>query len=209
VGGGDLSADRWGVLGGTFDPVHYAHLAVAEQVRDALDLARILFVPAAQPVHKPPAAVSDAEHRARMVELAIADNPLFELSRVELDRDTPSYSVETMSQLTTANADREFYFIASSEAVKELPTWRDPGRLLSLCRLAVVPRLGYTLPDRQWLRREFPGQEDRFVFVDATHLGHSASDIRSRVGSGRSIRYLVPSAVETYIRENRLYMVDD
>ncbi len=209
MGGRGLTGGRWGVLGGTFDPVHYAHLTVAEQVRDALDLAGVLFIPAARPVHKPAAIVSDAAHRARMVELAIADNPAFQLSRVELDRPAPSYSVETMSQLTTEHPDREYHFIVSAEAVRELPTWHEPRRLLELCRLAVVPRLGYQMPDRAWLGARFPGQEERFVFVAATHLGHSASDIRGRVAAGRSIRYLVPSVVEDYIMENRLYMAHD
>lgn len=197
------------MLGGTFDPVHYAHLAIAEQVRDALDLAAILFIPAARPVHKPAAIVSDAEHRARMVQAAIADNPAFALNRVELDRPTPSYSVDTMRQLTAANPEREYFFIVSVEAVRELPTWREPQQLLELCRLVVVPRLGYETPDRAWLEQQFPGAADRFVSVSTTELGHSASDIRARVAAGRSIRYLVPSAVERYIKENRLYMADD
>jgi nicotinate-nucleotide adenylyltransferase len=209
VGGRGLSGQRWGVLGGTFDPVHYAHLAIAEQVRDALDLAGVLFIPAAQPVHKPPAIVSTAEHRARMVELAIADNPKFALSRAELDRPSPSYSVDTMRQLTAADPERDYFFIVSVEAARELPTWREPQQLLELCRLVVVPRLGYETPDGAWLEQHFAGSADRFVFVTTTELGHSASDIRARVLAGRSVRYLVPSAVEQYIKENRLYIADD
>jgi nicotinate-nucleotide adenylyltransferase len=209
VGGRGLSGQRWGVLGGTFDPVHFAHLAIAEQVRDALDLGGVLFIPAAQPVHKPPAIVSQAEHRARMVELAIADNAHFDLSRVELDRPSPSYSVDTMRQLTAVNPEREFFFIVSVEAVRQLPTWREPQELLELCRLVIVPRLGYEMPDRSWLKQHFAGAADRFVFVRTTELGHSASDIRARVLAGRSVRYLVPSAVEQYIKENRLYIADD
>ena len=200
---------RLGVLGGTFDPPHFAHLAIAEQVREALDLQSVTFMPAGQPVHKPPTVVSTAEHRLRMVELAIAGNPHFRVSRHELERRLPSYSVDTMSELTAAQPGAEFYFIVSAEAVQGLPDWREPRRLLELCRLAVVPRGGYRLPPPEWLSEHFGVQQERFVFVDTVRLGHSASDIRSRVATGRSIRYLVPSDVEAYIRENRLYLPHD
>jgi nicotinate-nucleotide adenylyltransferase len=209
VGGRGLSGERWGVLGGTFDPIHYAHLAIAEQVRETLELSAVLFLPARQPVHKPVAAVSEAEHRLRMVELAIAGNPHFRLSTVEHERSTPSFSVETMAQLTAERPGDRFFFIVSAEAVQGLPAWREPRRLLELCELAVVPRSGYALPSRQWLDEHFPGQHDRFIFIETTHLGHSASDIRTRVATGRSIRYLVPSDIEAYIKENKLYVAND
>jgi nicotinate-nucleotide adenylyltransferase len=200
-----VTADRLGILGGTFDPIHFAHLAIAEQTREDLDLDAILFVPAALPVHKPPAAVTAVDHRLAMVELAIADNPCFVLSRIELDRGGPSYSVDTLEQLTAEQPQRKHVFIMSSEAAKALPGWRSPRRLLELAEVAVVPRLGYVLPSRSWLAAEFPGQADRFTFVDTPALGHSASDIRNRVRSGRSIRYLVPDAVEDYIVQHGLY----
>lgn len=201
--------ERLGILGGTFDPPHFAHLAIAEQVREALALQSVTFMPAGQPVHKPLAGVSLAEHRLRMVELAVAGNPHFLVSRHELERGRPSYSVETMGELTAVEPTTEFYFIVSAEALQGLPEWREPRRLLELCRLAVVPRGGYVLPPPEWLSRHFAGQEERFVLVETVRLGHSASDIRSRVATGRSIRYLVPSDVEAYIRENRLYLPHD
>lgn len=209
MGGRRLSGQRWGVLGGTFDPVHYAHLAIAEQARETLELSGVLFLPAGKPVHKPLAAVSPAEHRLRMVELAIADNPNFRLSTIEHERSTPSFSVETMAQLTAERPADRFYFIVSAEALQSLPAWREPRRLLELCELVVVPRSGYTLPSRAWLEEHFPGQYERFTVVETTHLGHSASDIRARVAAARSIRYLVPSDIETYIREHELYVADD
>lgn len=209
MGGRILSAERWGVLGGTFDPLHFAHLTLAEQVREALDLRGVLFVPAARPVHKPAADVSPVEHRLRMVELAIAGNPRFEVSRIELDRPSPSYSVDTMEQLVAERPADEFVFIVSAEAVRQLIDWRRPQRLLELCQVAVVPRLGVTMPSRRWLNERFPGQGQRFLFVDASHLGHSSSEIRARAAAGRSIRYLVPSEVEAYIREHALYEAND
>ena len=192
------------MLGGTFDPIHYAHLAIAEQVREALDLAGVLFVPARVPVHRPPPQAA-AEHRARMVELAIADNPRFLLSRIELDSDAPNFSVDTLERLVATRPADELVFIVSAEAAAALPSWRDPARLLELATLAVVPRLGYPPPDIDQLSHPFPGQADRLLVVETAPLGHSASDIRARLAAGRSARYLLPSAVETYIREHGLY----
>lgn len=200
-----MSVERWGVLGGTFDPIHYAHLAIAEQVRDQLGLAGVMFVPAAETVHKPAAGVSAAEHRVAMVELAIADNRAFVLERAEIERGGPSYTVDTLAELTSRRPDDELLFIASAEAARELPGWREPARILELARMVVVPRLGYETPTGEWLAGQFGSRADRFLIADAPALGHSASDIRRRVAAGRSIRYLVPAAVEAYIRQHGLY----
>ena len=200
---------RVGILGGTFDPIHYAHLVIAEQVREALKLDRVLFVPAGVPPHKPVAVVAAAEDRAAMVELAIADNSAFSMCRIELDRQGPSYSVESLELLAAEAArqkvGRELFFVLSAEALAGLPEWRDPGRIPALCHLAVVPRLGRAAPDGAWLEANFPGRADRFVFVDTVPLANSSSDVRRRAAAGDSIRYLVPPAVEAYIHDHRLY----
>jgi nicotinate-nucleotide adenylyltransferase len=192
------------LLGGTFDPVHYGHLAIAEQTAESLGLAEVLFVPANEPPHKPRGAAASAADRAAMVSLAIAGNSRFRLSRVELDRPGPSYAVDTLERLQT-DAPAEYVFILSSEALTELDTWRKPERLLELTRIAVVPRPGYPVMDRGWVAQHFPGREERVLFMDGPWLGHSASDIRRRVSEGRSIRYLVPPEVEAYILERGLY----
>ena len=202
----------WGILGGTFDPIHYAHLAVAEQTREALDLVGVLFLPAGIPPHKSGRSITPSARRVEMVELAIADNPGFTLSRVEVDRPGPSYAVETLEELLETgdgSARSDYVFILSAEAFGELPSWRDPDRLLELCRLAVVPRLGHASPGREWVAQRFPGREERVVFLEGPELGHSASEIRRRAGAGRSIRYLVPPAVERYIRDHRIYGDED
>jgi len=199
-----LTAARWGILGGTFDPVHYAHLAIAEQTREALGLDGVLFMPAGQPVHKPMARAS-AEDRLKMLELATADNPGFVVSRLEVDGSQPGYSVNTLERLTGERPQDRFVLIMSSEAAHALPSWREPERLLEMCQVAVVPRLGYEMPSRDWLATHFPGREDRFLLVDASRLGHSATDVRARLAEGRSIRYLVPPAVEAYIGQHHLY----
>ncbi len=195
---------RWGILGGIFDPVHYGHLAIAEQTRDELDLYGVLFIPAGQPVHRA-APRATAEDRLRMVELATAENPRFAVSAMEVEADRPSYSVETLERLTSDRPDDEFVLIMSAESAKALPSWRDPMRLLELAEIAVVPRLGYRQISREWIDEVFPGRQDRFTFVHTTHLGHSATDVRQRVAAGKSIRYLVPPSVEIYISEHDLY----
>ena len=223
-----VGPNAWGILGGTFDPVHYAHLAVAEQTRERLGLRGVLFVPAAVPPHKPGRPVSAARHRLAMVELAIADNSTFRASRIELDRPGPSYTVDTVAALLAdppgdigaaggavggaaggtaggAAGDLELVVIVSVEALALLPDWHEPLRLLDLCRVAVVPRRGYEPPARDWLRRHFPGREARFIVLDGPDLGHSASAIRESVRAGRSIRYLVPPLVDRYIRAHGLY----
>jgi nicotinate-nucleotide adenylyltransferase len=189
-------------MGGTFDPIHVGHLVIAEEAREALDLDRMLFVPAGTPPHKPAGEVTAVEHRLAMVELAIADNPAFELSRIEVDRTGPSYTVDTVERLA---ARLDVTVVLSAETFHELPTWHEPDRLFAAARVAVVPREGYPAPDPAWLTATFPGREDRVVYLDAPHLGVSSTAIRARVAAGRSIHYLVPPAVESYIATHHLY----
>lgn len=191
-----------GVMGGTFDPIHMGHLVIAEEAREALSLARMLFVPAGVPPHKPAAEVTAVEHRVAMVELAIADNPAFELSRIEVDRPGPSFTVDTVERLA---ADADVTLILSAETFRELPSWHEPERLFAAACVAVVPREGYPAPDPAWLAASFPGHVNRVIYLEAPHLGLSSTGIRSKVAAGRSIRYLVPAAVEAYIAAHQLY----
>jgi nicotinate-nucleotide adenylyltransferase len=202
--GTDVRARNVGVMGGTFDPIHLGHLAVAEEAREVLGLDRILFVPAGQPPHKPAAEVSAIEHRVAMVELAIADNPAFELSRIEVDRPGPSYTVDTLEALA-AGGDR-LTVILSAETFAELPTWHAPGRLFEAARVAVAPRWGYPAPDPDWLAATFPGRENRVSYLEGPRLGVSSTALRARVAAGRSIRYLVPQPVAAYIAAHNLYI---
>jgi nicotinate-nucleotide adenylyltransferase len=193
-------------MGGTFDPIHVGHLAVAEEAREVLDLERILFVPAGNPPHKSPAEVSPIEHRLAMVRLAIADNPAFQLSSIEIDRPGPSYTVDTLERLAAAG-DR-LTVILSAETFAELPTWHEPQRLFEAARVAVAPRWGYPAPDPGWLAATFPGREDRVSYLEGPRLGVSSTALRARVAARRSIRYLVPGAVAAYIAAHRLYLAD-
>jgi len=192
-------------MGGTFDPIHVGHLAIAEEARDALGLARILFVPAGRPPHKPESAVTAVRHRVAMVELAIADNDAFELDRIEVDRPGPSYTVDTVEALAR---DADVTMILSAETFAELPAWHEPERLFEAARVAVVPREGYPAPDPAWLSSTFPGRERRVTYLEGPRLGLSSTAIRARVAAGRSIRYIVPAPVEAYIADNHLYRTD-
>jgi nicotinate-nucleotide adenylyltransferase len=198
-----------GIMGGTFDPIHVGHLAVAEEARESLGLERILFVVAGQPPHKDPAEVGPVDDRLAMVSLAIGGNAAFELSRLEIDRPGPSYSADTVAELDrlerAAGRTPDLTLILSAETFADLPSWHDPGRLLALARVAVVPREGYPAPDPGWIARTFSGQEDRVDFLEGPRLGLSSTALRARVATGRSIRYLVPDAVAGYIAEHRLY----
>ncbi|MEO6351179.1 MAG: nicotinate-nucleotide adenylyltransferase [Candidatus Limnocylindrales bacterium] len=198
---------RWGILGGIFDPVHHGHLAIAEQTREALDLDGVTFIPAGNPVHRDQPH-ADAEHRVRMLELATSDNPHFSIDRIEVDADRPSYTVDTLAALTAVRLGTEFVLIVSSETAALMrDTWHRPDDIADLATIAVVSRLGHADISREWVTHHFPGREDRFVRVATSHLGHSSTDIRARVAAGRSIRYLVPPAVESYISDNNLYGV--
>jgi nicotinate-nucleotide adenylyltransferase len=196
-------------MGGTFDPIHVGHLAIAEEARDTLGLERILFVPAGQPPHKPAGSAAPVEDRVAMVDLAIRGNPAFELSRLEVDRPGPSYTADTLATLDAAeraaSGTSDLTLILSVETLRDLPTWHEPQRLLQLARLAVVPREGYPAPDSGWLAEQFPGQEDRVDFLEGPRLGLSSTALRARVAAGRSIRYLIPDAVAGYIADHGLY----
>ena len=196
-----------GILGGTFDPPHLAHLAVAEEAREALGLSRVLFVPAGQPWQKAGHPVTPGRLRLAMVERAVAGNPGFVADPREVDRPGPSYTDETIAELA-AETGSEPWFILSAEALAGFATWRDPERILGLARICVVPRDGSPDAALATFRERFPGAADRLIILDQPRLAISSTQIRARVRAGRSIRYLVPDAVVDLISEYALYVAD-
>lgn len=198
-----------GVFGGTFDPIHVAHLAVAEAARDALGLERVLFIPNRQPPHKPDQVVTPAAHRLAMVRAAIADNPAFEVSTIEVDREGPSYTVDTLEALRAeqlaADGSGELALILSVEALAGLATWHQPSRVLGLAHLIVAPRDGFPDVGPEAIARLVPGSTARVITLDGPRMRLSASEIRARAKAGRSLRYLVPDAVAAYIGDHGLY----
>jgi len=196
---------RVGVFGGTFDPIHIGHLVAAEETRVQLSLERVVFVPAGLPPHKLANHISPVEHRLAMVQLAIASNPYFTVSRVDIDRFGPCYTVDTMELLRDEwGPDTELYFIMGSDSLADILTWHKPERLIRLCRLAVVKRPGYDV-DIEELDRLLPGIASRVRFINSPLIDVASCDIRRRVREGLSIKYQVPEVVERYIYEHRLY----
>lgn len=194
---------RIGILGGTFDPPHYGHLILAELAAEGLALDCVLFVPAADPPHKG-ALRASAEHRTAMVERAIAGNPRFALSRVDLDRPGPHYSVDMLRLLKVEHPQAEFVFLLGGDSLRDLPTWSRPNELIALARLGVMRRPGST-PDLARLERDIPGIRARIDWIDAPRIEISASALARRVSAGLSIRYQTPDAVRAYIEEHHLY----
>ncbi|MDQ3809813.1 MAG: nicotinate-nucleotide adenylyltransferase [Chloroflexota bacterium] len=194
---------RLGLLGGTFDPPHYGHLTAAQEAFWHVRLDRVLFLPARQNPLKPSQQSSPAEARCEMVQRAIADDPRFELSRLDLERPPPSYTVGLLRAL--AATDRELFFIIGADIVAELPRWRAPLELLALAQLIVVQRHGAAEPDLAALERAVPEAARRMILLRVPGVAISSSELRQRVRQGQPIRYLTPRSVERYIHEHRLY----
>lgn len=196
---------RIGVIGGTFDPIHYGHLAAAEEARVRVNLEKVLFAVAGLPPHKLDEEVTPVEHRLAMVQLGIFSNPDFELSRVDVDRSGPSYTVDTISILQEQwGQGTEMFFILGIDSLVEVPTWHQPERLIQLCHLVAVARPGFEVDMRQ-LEDSVPGISSRVEIIGMPEVDISSSDLQRRVREGLPIRYQVPEDVERYIREHRLY----
>ena len=196
-----------GVLGGTFDPIHKGHLIVAEEVRDRLNLAVVFFVPAGQPWLKMYSPILAVEHRVQMVRLALADKPFCKLSTIEVERSGPSYTVDTIAELQAQlDAEDELFFILGWDSLAQLPQWREPSRLIAMCHLVAVPRVGYPAPNLKKLGAIIPGLSQRIMVIDKPRVDISASVIRNRVARGLSVYHLVPEPVNRYIKQHGLYI---
>ena len=198
-----------GILGGTFDPVHLGHLALARAARANVGLDEIVFVPAARPPHKLGRPISPANDRLAMVELAVEGEPATSVSRIELDRSGPSYTVDTVAamldQAAREKRDIDITVILSAESFADLPDWHAADRLVELATIAVAPRPGHPLPDPTTLADKLPGLVGRLIVIHDTLPDISASAIRTRVAAGRPIDHLVPPRVAAYIEEHHLY----
>lgn len=199
-----------GVLGGTFDPIHHGHIIVAKETIARLNLAEVLFIPAGQPWLKADSPISVAAHRVQMVHLAIAREPHFKLSTMEVERAGPSYTVDTIAELQAQlGRGDELFFILGWDNLAQFPKWREPARLIKMCYLVAVPRPGYPLPDLGSLEAAIPGLSQRLILLDEPEVDIGSTEIRERVGQGLSVRHLVPEAVDEYIRQHKLYLTDE
>lgn len=211
---------RVGILGGTFNPIHIAHLRIAEELREACALDQVLFLPAAAPPHKAVAEAVSFADRLAMVKAAVADHPAFAASDLEAHRPGKSYSVHTLEILHRERPDDEFFFLIGMDSFRDLPSWREYRRLFELTHIVVAARPGVAAEDPRELlpvaiRGEFCYDFDsrtlrhrsgnEVIFLQETYLGVSSTEIRNTLAAGHSVRYLVPPAVEAYIASRGLY----
>jgi len=195
-----------GVLGGTFDPIHNGHLALAEEARAYLNLNEVIFLPAGQPWMKSDRSISPARHRTAMIALALQSRPYFKTSTIEIEHQGPSYSVNSIAELKTQAVEpTDWYFILGWDNLSKIPQWREPAKLIEMCFLAAVPRPGYERPNMKKLEAALPGIAKKVILMDKPRLEISATDIRNKAAQGLPISGLVPEAVEKYIKENGLY----
>lgn len=206
----DLGADgkpaRLGLMGGTFDPVHDGHLACAEQTREAFGLDAVLFIPAGNPSFKRDKQVTPAQHRLAMCRAAVAENPYFDVSSIEIDRPGITYTIDTLRALREHYPQNvEFYFICGDDAIATVHQWRESAALGQLAKFIGVGRPGFELSEAQRgaIRASAPSIDISFLTIEALHISSSA--LRARVEAGKSIRYLTPRPVVDYIAQQGLY----
>lgn len=205
--GQETKTRRIGIMGGTFDPIHYGHLVLAETVRDTMGLEQIVFVPAGSPPHKTDAEITPARHRIAMVQRAIRGNPHFVLSTMETERPGTSFTVDTLEQLRGAvPPGTEFYFITGSDALLGILSWKDAGRMADLCHFVAATRPGTSRGHlREFLDTLPDSLRDRIDVIPVPALEISSTEIRRKTREARTIRYLLPESVEDYIRKEGLY----
>jgi nicotinate-nucleotide adenylyltransferase len=195
---------RVGVLGGTFNPPHLGHLVCAQEAYIQLDLDRVLFIPARIPPHKPVEEEPGAEHRLELCRLAVKDDERFAVSELEMQREGPSYTVDTLSELHSNAPDNDLYLIVGGDVAAGLPDWHEPNRVLSLATLAVAKRRGTPRESVETALEHLEGG-GRTEFFRMPRIGVSSTLIRRRVEAGEPIRYIVPDSVADYIQEHGLY----
>ncbi len=199
---------RLGIFGGTFDPVHFGHLILAEQCREQARLDEVCFVPAPRPPHKSEETLTRFEQRIEMLQLALAGQPAFRIDELEKDRAGPSYTVDTLAELQRRHPRDELFLMIGSDTLRELPGWYQPRRVLEMVSLLVMERPNNPVPPLDSLRAALglaPDDQFRLELLQTPQIDIASRDLRRRVGAGRSIRYFLPRAVEMYVIEKRLY----
>ncbi|MBI4203166.1 MAG: nicotinate-nucleotide adenylyltransferase [Chloroflexi bacterium] len=197
---------RIGIMGGTFDPIHMAHLVLAEDARERLGLSYVLFIPTGDPWLKREKPLASPAERLRMVELAVESNAFFHALDVEVRREGPTYTADTLEYLRgDLTPQDELFFMLGMDSLAELPRWYRPNRVVELCSPVAFRRPGVSEHVLEAAMKAAPLLRRKLILMDTPLLDVSSTDIRQRVAEGRSIRYLVPDAVEEFIRENRLY----
>lgn len=200
-----------GIMGGTFDPIHYGHLVTAETARSEFALEKVIFVPSGNPPHKSEAMVTRKEQRYLMTVLATAANPYFEVSRVEIERPGQSYAIDTVREFKSKmDEDSELYFITGADAIFEIVTWKDVDGLFDRCTFIAATRPGFNLDAlREKLLKRLPIEYlKKIIPLEVPAMAISSTDIRQRIRNNRTVKYLLPEEVENFIYKNKLYRVD-
>lgn len=198
--------NRLGIMGGTFDPIHYGHLVAAEMARCQFKLNKVVFIPSGSPPHKTSRDVAPAELRYAMVESAIRDNPAFDISPIEVEREGLSYTVETLRILRRAWPAHELFFITGTDALLEIFSWHEPLEILTLIQFIGAARPGFDASDFLLkVQQEHPETQGRIHYLEVPALSISSTDIRSRVRRGEPIRYLLPESARVFIEQQGLY----
>lgn len=201
-----LEVSKVGIIGGTFDPIHYGHLIAAQWAKDKFNLDLVIFIPAANPPHKDSKEVLDKSYRYTMVNLAIDDNENFTISDYEMKKNGKSYTVETLKHYKEVYGQAELFFIMGLDSLLSLDTWKDVEGLIDLCTFIVATRPGYIIDHNNTIYDKLPNRIwDKVVYLEIPDIEISSSLIRDRVGQGKSIKYLVPDAIEKYIYDNNIY----
>lgn len=195
-----------GIFGGTFNPPHIGHMIMAETATDTLALDEVYFVPAADPPHKVGMPRASVEDRVKMVQLAIAGNPRFYLSRVDVDRPGPHYTIDTISIFQQQHPGADLYFLMGSDSLRDLLNWRDPDVLVERCKIVVMSR-PVVPPDMDILYAELPRLRENLIAINSPEVDISSTNIVARVRSGKSVRYRVPDEVLEYIEKHGLYKI--
>jgi nicotinate-nucleotide adenylyltransferase len=196
------------VFGGTFDPVHLGHLIMAEQAREQTHLDQVWLIPAASPPHKQGWPVTPFAQRVEMLHLALAGQPDFRVDELEKDRSGPSYTADTLAELQSRHGDVDFQLLLGSDCLPDLPLWRDPASIVRRAGLLIVERPGWPVMNADALQAALclpAGLEMRLQTIESPLIDIASRDLRKRAAAGRSLRFLVPRAVECYIREKGLY----
>jgi len=199
---------RIGIFGGTFDPVHLGHLIMAEQCREAGELNEVWFIPAARPPHKQDRPLTSFAQRVEMLALAIAGMPAFRVNELEKDRAGPSYTADTLAELHRLHPQTDFALLLGSDCLPDLPEWHQPERILELAELLIYARPSWPALTAESLRESLRLSENtafRMRWVPGPSVDIASRDLRQRAAEGRSLRFLVPRAVECYIEEKKLY----